>query len=157
MFIVTIPCDSHKRLEKSTSTLPPLLCTLPTLLPLPPPQSLKAQLRKEKKGWGRKKSKFVVKRSRIVVLSVCFRLRSLLDKQSVVLRCNKEWRKTPVCGWRVWGGGGGGPVREGDETRCAAKRFLTKRLQGGTQFVLFLFFKVAKIIQKPKSICARSG
>ncbi len=49
MFIVTIPCDLHKRLEKSTSTLPPLRCTLPTLLP----QSLKALLKK-KKGWGKK-------------------------------------------------------------------------------------------------------
>lgn len=45
MFIVTIPCDLHKRLEKSTSTLPPLLCTLPihppSLPPLPPPDPSK--------------------------------------------------------------------------------------------------------------------
>lgn len=45
MFIVTIPCDSHKRLEKSTSTLPPHYCTLPTLPSLP--QSLKALLKKK--------------------------------------------------------------------------------------------------------------
>lgn len=51
MFIVTIPCDSHKRLEKSTSILPPL----PILLPLssPIPQSIT----KEEEGVKKKKEK----------------------------------------------------------------------------------------------------
>lgn len=107
MFIVTIPCDSHKRLEKSTSTLPPHHCTIPTRRTLP--QSLKAQLKKKREkegGWGgvekkKKRSKFVVRRSRIVVLSARYRLRSLLDKHSVVLRRNKEQQKTPAYRWRV--------------------------------------------------------
>lgn len=137
MFIVTIPCDSHKR-QKSTSTLPPLLCTLPTLPSLPPP--IPQSTTKEEEGVGKKKKiKFVVKRSRIVVLSVCFRLRSLLDKQSMVLRCNKEWRKL-LCS-----GGERAGARERDETRCAAKRFLTTPHQGGTQFVCyFCFLKLQK-------------
>lgn len=84
MFIVTIPCDSHKRLEKSTSTtLPP-----PSHTPYPPiPQSTTKEEEGVRRGEQKIKSKFVVKRSRIVVLSVCFPLRSLLDKHSMALRC----------------------------------------------------------------------
>lgn len=43
MFIVTIPCDLHKRLENSTSILAALRHTLPSL-----PRSLKALLKKKK-------------------------------------------------------------------------------------------------------------
>lgn len=127
MFIVTIPYDSHKRLEKSTSTLPPLHP------PLPIPQSTTKE--EKEKRWG-KESKFVVRRSRIVVLSVCFPLRSLLDKHSVVLRRNKEWQKFLLCRWRVGGE--------------------TVKLQGETQFVWF-FFPRAKIIQTPNEYVQDSG
>lgn len=49
------------------------------------------------------------------------------------------------------GGVGGGHAHKRDETSCAAKRLLTKRLQGATQFVCyfggFFFSKLQKIIQ----------
>lgn len=155
MFIVTIPCDSHKRLEKSTSTLPPHHCTIPTRRTLP--QSLKAQLKKKREkegGWGgvekkKKRSKFVVRRSRIVVLSARYRLRSLLDKHSVVLRRNKEQQKTPAYRWRV------GVCARVRACVCAKREETAQRLQGGMQFVCYscFFFSllplVAKIIQKP--------
>lgn len=97
----------------------------------------------------RKKSKFVARRSRIVVLSARYRLRSLLDKHSVVLRRNKERQKTPAYRW----------VCVQARARvcvcvCAKREETARRLQGGMQFVCYscffsLFPLVAKIIQKP--------
>lgn len=50
MFIVTIPCDSHKRLEKSTSIPPPRLFTL-----LPPHPSIPQSITKEGEEVRKKK------------------------------------------------------------------------------------------------------
>lgn len=136
MFIVTIPCDLHKRLEKSTSTLPPLHCTLPhTPLPPPIPQSTTKEAGVRE---GEIKSKFVVKRSRIAALSACYWLRSLLDKHSVVLRRNKEWQKlVEIVGVACMHG--------------YERRDTVATSRWSTILMLFLFFFVvaAKITQKP--------
>lgn len=135
----TVPCDSHKRLEKSTFPLPPLLCTLPAPPSPPPPpcllQSLKAQLKKNK-GWEEKKKiKFVVNAAGLLCSQSALAQIPIRQTHSGV---KVQQRVTKSSCVRV-------ESERACERETRRKRFLATPHQGGAQFVCyFCFLKLQK-------------
>lgn len=149
MFIVTIPCDSHKR-QKSTSTLPPLLCTLPTLPSLPPP--IPQSTTKEEEGVGKKKNQICGETQQDCCALSLLSAQIPIRQTEYGVKVQQRVTKTTVFGWRA-----GGSARERRDKMCSEKVPHDATSRRNTICVLFLFFKVAKIIQKPNQYVRGAG